>query len=165
MVGAPRIGFGYDVHRLVSGRRLVLGGVEIPFHLGLEGHSDADALLHAIADALLGALGEGDIGRHFPPGDARYKDMASTRLLADVAARAAVRGLRVGNVDATVIAEAPALAPYIPAMCDAVGRILGIDASRVNIKATTHEGLGALGRGEGVAAYAVLVLVSAASGA
>ncbi len=154
-----RVGIGYDVHRLTPGRRLVLGGVDIPAAAGLEGHSDADALLHAIADALLGALGEGDIGRHFPSSDMRHKDIASTRLLAAVAALATERGYRVGNLDATIIAQAPVLAPHLPAMREVIGKILGVEVGCVNIKATTHEGLGALGRGEGIAACAVVLLV------
>ncbi len=159
-----RVGIGFDVHRLTAARRLVLGGVEIPFTRGLEGHSDADVLLHAIADAVLGALGEGDIGHHFPATDARYKDIASTRLLRTVVEMMAKRGYRVSNLDATVIAAAPALAPHMPAMREAIGGILGAVPGRINIKATTHEGLDALGRGEGIAAYAVVLLAPGAGG-
>ena len=153
-----RVGIGFDVHRLTAGRRLVLGGVEIPFTHGLEGHSDADVLLHAIADALLGALGEGDLGQHFPTTDARYKGIASTRLLDTVARRMQKRGYGVTNLDATLIAAAPMLAPHVPAMRETIGGILGVDSARISIKATTHEGLDALGRGEGIAAYAVVLL-------
>ncbi len=155
-----RVGIGFDVHRLIPGRRLVLGGIEIPFTHGLEGHSDADVLLHAIADAVLGALGEGDLGRHFPTTDERFEGIASTRLLATVAGLMGARGYRLGNLDATVVAAAPLIGPYVPAMRDVIGGILGAEAGRVNIKATTHEGLGALGRGEGIAAYAVVLLTS-----
>jgi len=155
------VGIGFDVHRLVSGRRLVLGGIEIPFAQGLDGHSDADVLLHAIADALLGALGEGDLGHHFPPADARFKDIASTRLLETVAGMMVARGYRVVNLDATVIAQAPPLAPHVPAMRALIGGILHTDASRINIKATTHEGLDGLGRGEGIAAHAVVLVTDA----
>lgn len=157
-----RVGIGFDVHRLIARRRLVLGGVEIPSTHGLEGHSDADVLLHAIADAVLGALGEGDIGQHFPPGDPRYKGIASTRLLDTVAGMMARRGYRLSNLDATVIAAAPALAPHVPAMRETIGGILGGAPARINIKATTHEGLDALGRGEGIAAYAVVMLMRGA---
>lgn len=153
-----RVGIGFDVHRLAAARRLVLGGVEIPFTHGLEGHSDADVLLHAIADAVLGALGEGDIGRHFPTTDARYKDVESTHLLKSVAGMMEKRGYRLSNLDATVVAAAPVLAPHVPLMRKTIGGILGADPGRISIKATTHEGLDALGRGEGVAAYAVVLL-------
>lgn len=153
-----RIGIGFDVHRLIPGRRLVLGGVEIPFTHGLEGHSDADVLLHAIADAVLGALGEGDLGRHFPTTDVRFAGIASARLLTTVAGLMGERGYRLSNLDATVVAAAPLIGPYVSAMREAIGGILGADAARINIKATTHEGLDALGRGEGIAAYAVVLL-------
>jgi 2-C-methyl-D-erythritol 2,4-cyclodiphosphate synthase len=157
-VSEQRTGIGYDVHRLVEGRRLVLGGVEIPHERGLEGHSDADALLHAIADALLGAAALGDIGRHFPPGDARWKDADSRDLLARVAALVAEAGYEVVNVDATVIAEAPRLLPYLATMGAAIAATLGIAAGAVNVKATTNEGMGFVGRGEGIGALAIATI-------
>ena len=153
-----RIGQGFDVHKLVPGRRLVLGGVHIPHHLGLEGHSDADVLLHAICDALLGAAGLGDIGRHYPDTDAQYAEIDSRLLLRDAARKVAARKLRVVNVDATVIAQAPRLAPHFAAMTANIAADLGIDADAVNLKATTTEALGFAGRGEGIAAMAVALL-------
>jgi 2-C-methyl-D-erythritol 2,4-cyclodiphosphate synthase len=150
-----RVGQGFDVHPLVPGRRLVLGGVEIPHDKGLLGHSDADALLHAICDALLGAAALGDIGRHFPDSDARYKGIDSRELLRQVARLLAERGRRVVNVDATIIAEAPRMAPHIPRMVDNIAADLGIDPTEVNVKATTTEKLGFTGRGEGIAAQAI----------
>ncbi len=154
-----RVGIGFDIHRLVPGRRLVLGGVEIPSSRGLEGVSDADVLLHAIMDALLGAAGEGDIGRHFPPGDPASRDAPSLSLLARVAELLANKGLRVGHIDAVAILEAPRIGPYVKEMQEAVAGTLRIPPWRVNIKATTPEGLGALGREEGIAAYAVCTLI------
>ncbi len=153
-----RIGHGYDVHRLVSDRRLVLGGVEIPFALGLLGHSDADVLLHAICDAILGALAEGDIGRHFPDTDAAYRGISSLKLLRDVIALAEARGYAVASLDATVIAQRPKLAPHIPAMVENIAAACGTSPGRVNVKATTTEGLGFEGRGEGISAHAVVLL-------
>ena len=153
-----RIGHGFDVHRLVEGRRLVVGGVEINHTHGLLGHSDADVLLHAICDALLGAAALGDIGRHFPDSDSRYRGIDSRELLRHVASLVAERMLRVGNVDATIIAQAPRMAPHIPAMVSRIAADLGIDADRVNVKATTTEKLGFTGRGEGIAAEAVCLL-------
>ncbi|MFS8629248.1 MAG: 2-C-methyl-D-erythritol 4-phosphate cytidylyltransferase [Limnochordales bacterium] len=153
-----RVGYGYDVHRLAAGRRLVIGGVEIPYERGLLGHSDADVLLHAIADALLGAAGLGDIGRHFPDSDPAYKDVASVKLLCHVRELVGAAGWRVGNVDATVIAEAPRLAPFIPRMIRCISEALGVDPSAVNVKATTSEKLGFIGAGEGIAAHAVATL-------
>lgn len=157
---APRAGHGYDVHRLVPGRPLVLGGVAVPYARGLAGHSDADVLLHAIMDAMLGAAALGDIGRHFPPGDPRYKDIASTILLAEVRDKLADSGLAVHNLDATVVAEEPRLAPYVPAMRRCIAQILRCPETAVNIKATTTEGLGFTGRGEGIAAHAVATLLA-----
>ena len=157
-VSLPRVGIGYDIHRLAAGRRLVLGGVEIPFDRGLNGHSDADVLLHAIMDALLGAAGLGDIGQHFPPGDPLYKDASSLALLARVAAFIGGLGYTVGNVDATVVAERPRLSPYIPEICRLIARTLGIPEESVGIKATTNEGLGPLGANEGIAAWAVALI-------
>lgn len=153
-----RIGQGFDVHALVPERRLVLGGVHIPHHLGLEGHSDADVLLHAICDALLGAAGLGDIGGHYPDSDAQYSEIDSRRLLRDVAAQLAARKFRVVNVDATVIAQAPRLAPHFAAMKANIAADLGVAADAVNLKATTTEGLGFTGRGDGIAAMAVALI-------
>lgn len=153
-----RAGIGYDIHRLEDGRPLILGGVEIPGGTGLAGHSDADVLLHAIIDALLGASGLGDIGQHFPPDDPNWRDASSLDLLARTLALVRDAGYALGNVDATVIAERPRLSPYIPAMRQRIAEALGIEAGRVNVKATTHEGIGALGRGEGIAAMAVVLL-------
>jgi 2-C-methyl-D-erythritol 2,4-cyclodiphosphate synthase len=153
-----RIGQGYDVHPLRPGRRLVLGGVEIAYERGLAGHSDADVLLHAIMDALLGAAGLGDIGTHFPPSDECWRDVSSLDLLARVAALVGGDGWRTVNVDATVIAERPRLAPHVGAMRACISEGLAIPVEAVGIKATTNEGLGALGRGEGIAALAVALL-------
>jgi 2-C-methyl-D-erythritol 2,4-cyclodiphosphate synthase len=154
-----RIGNGLDVHALVTGRNLVLGGVTIPFERGLKGHSDADALLHAICDAVLGALGEGDIGAHFPDTDPRYKDADSRILLRTIWQRAVAEGYSLGNVDATVVAEAPKLAPYIRQMTANIASDLGAGIEQVNVKATTTEGLGFAGRGEGIAALATVLLI------
>lgn len=153
-----RIGIGYDVHRLVAGRPLVIGGVDIPWEKGLEGHSDADVLLHAIKDALLGAAALGDIGRHFPDTDPAYKGASSLRLLAAVGEKLAAAGWRAANIDAVVIAEKPKLAPHIPAMNANIAAALGIAAGQVNVKATTTEGLGFTGRREGIAAQAVAAI-------
>ncbi|HXF79807.1 MAG TPA: 2-C-methyl-D-erythritol 2,4-cyclodiphosphate synthase [Usitatibacter sp.] len=153
-----RIGQGFDVHALVTGRKLVVGGVEIAHDKGLLGHSDADVLLHAICDALLGAAALGDIGRHFPDSDPRYKGVDSRELLRHVAALLKERKLIVSNVDATVIAQAPRMAPHIPKMVANIAADLGIDPGRVNVKATTTEGLGFTGRGEGIAAQAVCLV-------
>ena len=153
-----RIGQGFDVHALVPGRRLVIGGVHVPYHLGLEGHSDADVLLHAICDALLGAAGLGDIGRHFPDSDSRYAGADSRALLREVAKKVGARGLRVVNVDATVIAQAPRMAPHVQAMAGNIAADLGLAPGDVNLKATTSEGLGFTGRGEGIAAMAIALL-------
>ncbi len=151
-----RIGFGYDSHRLVEGRRLVLGGVEIPFAKGLLGHSDADVLLHAVGDALLGAIGEGDLGRHFPDTDPAYKDLSSLLILQKVHDMAERKGLTVGNVDCTVVLESPRLAEFVPLMVARIAAILAIEQSRVNVKAKTNEKMGLIGRGEGIAAFAVV---------
>jgi len=156
-----RIGFGYDVHRLAAGRRLVLGGVEIPFEKGLAGYSDADVLTHAIIDALLGAAGAGDIGRHFPDTEPRYKNISSLILLNQVREMIQERGLDIANIDAVIVAQAPKLARHLPAMEELIARTLGIAREKVNIKATTTEGLGFTGTGEGMAAYAVAALQSA----
>jgi len=154
-----RIGQGVDAHRLVPGRPLLLGGVEIPSERGLEGHSDGDVLLHAIASALLGALGEGDLGRHFPSSDPALAGIPSGAIVKRVVAMVRAADLRIGNVDATVVAQAPRLAPHLQKMQAAVADLLGVDASRVNVKATSTDGLGTLGRGEGIAALAVALLV------
>lgn len=156
-----RIGFGYDVHRLAAGRRLVLGGVEIPSEVGLLGHSDADALLHAITDAILGALAMGDIGALFPDTDPAFKDADSALLLTEVVTRIAGKGWRVGNVDATVVLERPKLRPHIDAMRTRIAEILKVDAGVVSVKATTSEKMGFVGSGEGAAAYAVCTVVEA----
>jgi len=153
-----RIGQGYDIHPLVAGRRLVLGGIEIPSDVGLEGHSDADVLLHAIMDAMLGALALGDIGQHFPNTDERYRNVNSIQLLEKVGKLVAQRGARVVNVDSTVVAERPRIALHIPAMRTCIGEALGLPPSAISVKATTAEKLGALGRGEGIAAYAVVLV-------
>ena len=153
-----RIGQGFDVHALVEGRKLIMGGVEIPHHLGLLGHSDADVLLHAICDALLGAAALGDIGRHFPDSDARYKGIDSRALLRHVAGLLAEQGFRVVNLDATIIAQAPKMAPHIPAMVANIAADLGVALAAINVKATTTEQLGFTGRGEGIAAQAICLL-------
>ena len=153
-----RIGFGYDVHPLVPGRPLTLGGIRIPYLFGLLGHSDADVLLHAICDALLGAMADGDIGKHFPDTDPQYKDIKSTLLLKKVGARMAGRGFRLSNLDATIVAEKPKLADFIPRMVKEIADTLEVEAGRVNVKATTSEGLGFTGRGEGISAYAVALV-------
>jgi 2-C-methyl-D-erythritol 2,4-cyclodiphosphate synthase len=156
-----RIGHGYDVHRLVEGRKLIMGGVDIPWDLGLLGHSDADVLLHAIADAILGALGEGDIGKHFPDTDAAYKGADSLKLLAHVGELAAERGYHLGNLDATIIAQQPKMAPHISTMRENIARVLNSTVEQVNVKATTEEGLGFSGRGEGISAHAVVLMMAA----
>ena len=150
-----RFGIGYDVHRLVEGRKLILGGVDVPYERGLLGHSDADVLLHAISDALLGAAALGDIGKHFPDTDERFKGADSGKLLEEVARLVRAEGYVIGNVDACVVAQAPKLLPYIPQMRDNIARILGIAAGNVNVKATTEERLGFTGSGEGMSAYAI----------
>lgn len=154
-----RIGIGYDIHRLVSGRRLVLGGVEIPHAKGLDGHSDADVLLHAVADALLGAVGQGDIGEHFPNTDPKYKNISSLVLLKKVHEVISREGYSVSNVDTVIQAEEPNLKSYKPQMKANIAKALRIGESSVNIKATTNEGLGAIGRGEGISAFASVLVV------
>ena len=153
-----RIGHGYDVHRLVPGRDLILGGVRFDYPMGLDGHSDADVLTHAVMDALLGAAGLGDIGRHFPDTDPAYKGADSLKLLAKVRDMLAERGFRVGNLDVTVIAQAPKLAPHIARMEQNLAYTLRVEPSRVNVKATTEERLGFTGRGEGISCHAVCLL-------
>jgi 2-C-methyl-D-erythritol 2,4-cyclodiphosphate synthase len=153
-----RIGIGYDIHRFQEGRPLVLGGLRLPGETGLGGHSDADVVLHAIMDALLGAAGLGDIGQRYPPDDPAYAGADSRRLLAEVGAAVTEAGYRPESLDATVIAERPKLGPHLPRMVQAIGKALGLDPARVNVKATTNEGIGAIGRGEGIAAIAVALL-------
>jgi 2-C-methyl-D-erythritol 2,4-cyclodiphosphate synthase len=153
-----RIGQGFDVHALVAGRRLVMGGVEIPHAKGLAGHSDADVLLHAICDALLGAAALGDIGVHFPDSDAKYAEIDSRELLRSVVKKVGLAGYRIVNVDATIIAQAPRMAPHVPRMTGNIAADLGVNPSQVSIKATTTEGLGYTGRGEGIAAQAIALI-------
>ncbi len=155
---ALRVGIGYDIHRKTADRPLVLGGVTFAGERGLEGHSDADVLLHAIGDALLGAVALGDLGKHFPPDEPRWKDVSSVELLRLIRAMLEGRGAHVVNVDATVIAERPKLAPMREQMCVQIARALKIGIAQVSVKATTHEGLGAVGRDEGIAAWAVVLV-------
>ena len=153
-----RIGHGYDVHRLVEGRKLILGGVDIPWERGLLGHSDADVLLHAVSDALLGAAGLGDIGRHFPDTDPKYKGADSLELLREVYRKISEKGYRVGNIDVTMIAQRPKLKDFIPQMQENIAAAVGVAPDRVNVKATTEEKLGFTGSGEGMACHAVCLL-------
>ncbi len=155
-----RVGIGVDFHKFSVGRKLILGGIEIPYELGLAGHSDADVLLHAICDALLGAAALGDIGAHFPDTDPRYRDISSIALLAETHKKIGKAGFAIENIDATVIAQEPKIAPYIAAMRDKIAQTLDLSLSQINIKATTPEGLGALGRREGIAVWAVALLTS-----
>ena len=154
-----RIGHGYDVHRLVEDRKLIMGGVDIPWEKGLLGHSDADVLLHAIADALLGALAMGDIGKHFPDTDPAFKGADSMKLLEHVVGLIRTQGYAVGNLDATIIAQRPKMAPHIQAMRENVARACGVEVDRINVKATPEEGLGFTGTGEGISAHAVVLLI------
>jgi 2-C-methyl-D-erythritol 2,4-cyclodiphosphate synthase len=153
-----RIGFGYDVHPLVKGRKLILGGVEIPHLLGLDGHSDADVLVHAICDSLLGAMGEGDIGRHFPNTDPRYRGISSLLLLEEVREILGRKSFRLGNLDSTVVAEEPKIAPHIAEMAARIAAALRVPSARINIKATTAEGLGFVGEKRGIVAYAAALI-------
>ena len=155
-----RIGHGYDVHRLVEERKLIIGGVDIPWEKGLLGHSDADVLLHAVADAILGALGLGDIGKHFPDTDPAYKEADSMKLLEHVSKLATEKGYTLGNLDATIIAQKPKMAPHIQLMRENIARVLCAQVEQINVKATTEEGLGFSGRGEGIAAQAVVLMVT-----
>lgn len=160
-----RVGQGFDVHQLVEGRPCIIGGVTIPYEKGLLGHSDADVLLHAISDAILGALGLGDIGKHFPDTDEAYKDADSVKLLERVWELAVSRGYKLGNVDSTIIAQKPKMLPYIPQMAEVIARCLGAEElSQVNVKATTTEQLGFTGRGEGIAAQSVVCLIKEREG-
>lgn len=154
-----RTGFGYDVHKLVEGRKLILGGVEVPYEKGLLGHSDADVLLHAVIDALIGAAGLGDIGKHFPPTDNAYKDISSMDLLARTRALLEKSGYTVGNIDSTVVCQAPKLLGHIPGMVKNIAMVLGCREEQVNVKAKTEEGLGFTGSSEGIKAYAVALIV------
>ncbi|MFZ5942504.1 MAG: 2-C-methyl-D-erythritol 2,4-cyclodiphosphate synthase [Bacillota bacterium] len=156
-----QIGFGYDVHKLVAERKLILGGVEIPYEKGLLGHSDADVLVHAIMDALLGAAGQGDVGKHFPDTDNQYRGISSLELLQRVETILKEQGFVVNNIDSTIVAQKPKLAAFTSQMQDNIARCLGIDPLRVNVKATTTEGLGFAGRGEGIASYAVCTILKA----
>jgi len=153
-----RVGFGYDVHPMVEGRPLILGGIKIPYLYGLQGHSDADVLLHAISDALLGAIAEGDIGTHFPDTDPQYKNIRSTILLKKVMTKTREKGFHILNIDATILAQRPKLSDHIPRMVKEIADVLEIEAGKVNVKATTSEGLGFAGRGEGISAYAVALV-------
>lgn len=153
-----KIGIGYDIHRTQEGRRLILGGVEIPYVKGLEGHSDADVLLHAVCDAILGALGEGDIGMHFPDTDPKYENVSSLMLLKRVYEIMSSKNFKAHNVDMVLIADEPKIEPFKVTMKENISRILGIDKAQINIKATTSEGVGAIGRGEAMAAHAVVLL-------
>ncbi len=153
-----RIGHGYDVHRLVSGRKLILGGVELPFDMGLDGHSDADVLIHAIMDALLGAAALGDIGQHFPDDDDKYLGADSIMLLKEVGHIIAGHGFVIGNIDSTILCQRPKLKPYIMSMRENIAEALGMKISQVSVKATTEEGLGFTGSGEGIAAHAVCLI-------
>ena len=150
-----RFGMGYDVHRLVEGRKLIIGGVEIPHTLGLLGHSDVDVLLHAVADALLGAAAMGDIGRHFPDTDPRFEGADSMKLLAHVVELLTEKGYKVGNVDATIVAQKPKMKDFIPQMNENIARVLGVESDQINVKATTEEKLGFTGTEQGISAYAV----------
>jgi 2-C-methyl-D-erythritol 2,4-cyclodiphosphate synthase len=153
-----RIGQGYDVHRLVEGRALLLGGVRVPHARGLAGFSDADVLAHAVGDALLGALGQGDLGVHFPSGDERWRGASGAALLAEITAKLAPAGYRIGNVDATIVAQEPRLSPFRVEIQESLAKLLGVEAARVNVKLKSTDQLGAIGRGEGIAAQAVVLL-------
>ena len=156
-----RVGLGYDVHPLVEGRKLVLGGVEVPFSRGLSGHSDGDVLTHAIIDALLGAAGQGDIGTHFPSEDPAYRGACSLDLLAKVGVMVAKSGWRIGNVDATIVAQEPKLSPFVRQMAGLLAKALDLNPKRINVKATSTDGLGFTGRAEGIAAYAIALIEEA----
>lgn len=155
-----RVGQGYDIHRLIPGRKLILAGVEIPFEKGLDGHSDADVVAHAVIDSLLGAAALGDIGSHFPDTDTRYKDADSMALLRTVADMISEKGISIGNIDVTIITELPKLSGYINKMIGNIAKVLQIDGDNISVKATTNEKMGAMGRGEGIAALAVSLLYS-----
>ena len=154
----PKIGFGYDVHKLVKGRKLILGGVEIPHSKGLLGHSDADALLHSICDAILGALAEGDIGKHFPDTDKKYKGISSVKLLSAVSKILEQKSAKVVNIDTTIVAEKPKLAGYTDKMRKNISKTLKISSDKISVKATTQNGLGFIGKGEGITSFAIVLL-------
>jgi 2-C-methyl-D-erythritol 2,4-cyclodiphosphate synthase len=158
MVKGSRIGYGYDVHPLGPGRKLILGGIEIPHSKGLLGHSDSDVLVHAVCDALLGAMGEGDLGRHYPSSEQRYKGISSLRLLEDVVSKLTAKGYRIGNIDTVIVAQAPRLGPHLPAMQKKMAEVAGIDADLINVKVKSGEGLDAVGREEGMTAHAVCLI-------
>lgn len=153
-----RIGYGYDVHPLGPGRKLILGGIEVPHGTGLLGHSDSDVLVHAVCDALLGAMGEGDLGRHYPSSDPRYKGISSLKLLEDVVAKLKAKGYRLGNLDTVIVAQAPRLGPYLPAMQKQLAEAIGVDPDLINVKVKSGEGLDAVGREEGMVAHAVCLI-------
>jgi len=155
---AVRVGCGWDIHPMVAGRKLILGGLEIPHHKGLQGHSDSDALVHAICDALLGAMGEGDLGRHYPSSDQRFKNISSLKLLEDVVQKLRAKGYRLANVDSTIIAQAPRLSPHLAAMQKIIAGVLEVDPDLVNVKVKSGEGLDAVGRKEAIAAQAVCLI-------
>ena len=155
---AVRVGCGWDIHPMVTGRKLILGGLEIPHHKGLQGHSDSDALVHAICDALLGAMGEGDLGRHYPSSDQRFKNISSLKLLEDVVEKLRAKGYRLANVDSTIIAQAPRLSPHLAAMQKIIAGVLEVDPDLVNVKVKSGEGLDAVGREEAIAAQAVCLI-------
>ncbi len=158
-----RIGYGYDIHPLAPGRKLILGGVEVPHDKGLVGHSDADALVHAICDAVLGAMGEGDLGKHYPSSDPKYKDISSLALLEDMAVRLSKRGFRLVNLDSVIVAQAPRLGPYVGEMGEKIANVLGVGTQAVNVKVKSGEGLDAIGRQEAIAAQAVCLIEPVAS--
>jgi 2-C-methyl-D-erythritol 2,4-cyclodiphosphate synthase len=158
MAKGPRIGYGYDVHPLGPGRKLILGGIEIPHGKGLVGHSDSDVLVHAVCDALLGAMGEGDLGRHYPSSDQRYKDISSLKLLEDVASKLKKKGYRVGNVDTVIVAQAPRLGQHLAAMGKKLAGTLGVDVDLVNVKVKSGEGLDAVGKEDSMIAHAVCLI-------
>ncbi|BCA54187.1 2C-methyl-D-erythritol 2,4-cyclodiphosphate synthase [Nitrospira sp. KM1] len=158
MVKGSRIGYGYDVHPMVTGRKLILGGIEIPHGKGLQGHSDSDVLVHAVCDALLGAMGEGDLGRHYPSSDHRYKGISSLKLLEDVMGKLKTKGYRIGNIDTVIVAQAPRLASHLAAMQKKIAEVAGIDPDLVNVKVKSGEGLDAVGQEEGMAAHAVCLI-------
>ncbi|HSA62672.1 MAG TPA: 2-C-methyl-D-erythritol 2,4-cyclodiphosphate synthase [Nitrospiraceae bacterium] len=161
MAKGPRIGYGYDIHPLGPGRKLILGGIEIPHGKGLLGHSDSDVLVHAVCDALLGAMGEGDLGRHYPSSDQKYKDISSLKLLEDVAAKLKKKGYRVGNVDSVIVAQSPRLGSHLAAMAKKLAETLGVETDCVNVKVKSGEGLDAVGREEGMIAHAVCLIEAA----
>lgn len=158
MKKGSRIGYGYDVHPLGADRRLILGGIEVPHTKGLLGHSDSDVLVHAVCDALLGAMGEGDLGRHYPSSDPQYKGISSLKLLEDVMAKLKAKGYRVGNIDTVIVAQAPRLGPHLPAMQKKIAETAGIDPDLINVKVKSGEGLDAVGREEGMIAHAVCLI-------